>query len=327
MMTYWHGLMVSACVLLAACGGSDNTTTDTQQSTGTLSVAISDSPMTGVTAVGLQLGELVMTDGNGIEHRYALGEMNFNLMNYQGADSITVVNGLPLSEGQYQNVYMTVIQGDGNNGCYVEDGQGRHALQVQDGKLPLMNFNISANHQYSYTLEVGLYMGLDRDYDYNYNLSYDYSWSVDNLYMGHLIGEMDPQWIADCETTYAALAPVGGEFTHLAYLYPDTVTSLSQMADVYDAPATGMVAPIAVAPLKQDDDGNWYFGLGYLPEATYRIGYTCLGHLDYPASDDITDGPFVIFADAGAVTIDGGPSGGQATIHVCGMGNGGHHGG
>lgn len=321
-------ILSAVSMLLTGCGGSDTPTNDVKvQQTGSVTIALSDSPMSGVTAVGLQLNELVMTDASGVEHRYSLGDMSFNLMNYQGSDSINVVESLNVPVGNYHDVYMTVVQGDGNNGCYVEDGQGIHALSVQDGELPMMDISVAADQQYSFTMEVGLYMGLDHDNDYNYNLSHDGSWSVNNMSMGHLVGEMDPQWIASCEAANAASMPSSGMFSHLAYLYPNTVTSIAQMGDVYGSPTNGHVAPITVAPLRQDSAGNWYFGMGYLAAGTYRVGYSCLGDLDDPSTDDINNGSFTMFEDAGSITIDPGTSGGTQTVIQCGMGNGGHHGG
>lgn len=334
-MMYRNWLFLSACALLTACGGgsggsSNNSVTPTNpttpEQTGSVTVALTDSPMSGVTAVELQLNELVMTDASGVEHRYSLGDMRFNLMDYQGSDSINVVDGLSIPVGDYHDVYMTVVQGDGNNGCYVEDGQGIHALQVQDDELPLMDFSVAADQQYSFTMEVGLYMGLNHDSNYNYSLSHEGSWSVNNMSMGHLMGNVDPQWIASCESTNAALTPTSGMFSHMAYLYPDTVTSLAQMGDVYAAPTDGRVAPVAVAPMQEDSAGNWYFAMGYLPAGTYRVGYSCLGDLDNPTTDDTTNGSFTMFENAGSVTIDPGTTGGTQTVMQCGMVSGGHYG-
>ncbi|CAM2917964.1 DUF4382 domain-containing protein [Shewanella amazonensis] len=294
---------------------------------GTLSIDISDSPMSGVVGVIIQLNELVMTDELNNQHRYSLKDRKFNLLDYQGKKSIRIVDGLSVPTGNYHDVHMTVIAGDGNNGCYVEDGQGIHPMQVQEGVLPLMNFSVSANQHQSFTMEIGLYLGLNHDDDHNYTLRHHGSWSVDNHVMGHLLGEMDPQWIADCETANAVMLPASGSFSHLAYLYPDSVNSLAQMGDMHDSTPEGHVAPIAVAPLRQDTSGHWFFEMGYLPEGMYRVGYSCLGNLDNPHADDIQHGSFSMFADAGFVRISAGVNGGTETVMQCGNGNGGHHGG
>ncbi|MCL2918058.1 DUF4382 domain-containing protein [Shewanella litorisediminis] len=327
-------ILLFFCTFLIACGESNNTDDNlspnipaTGNQTGTVSIAISDSPMKGVVGVIIQLDELVMTDESNIQHRYSLKDKNFNLLDYQGKQSITIVDGLSIPVGNYHNVHMSVIAGDGNNGCYVEDGQGIHPMQVQDGMLPLMDFSVSANQHHAFTMEIGLYMGLNRDGDFNYTLRHFGSWSVNNTSMGHLLGEMDPQWIADCEAGNAVTLPPSGSFSHLAYLYPSSVTRLEQMGDVHDSGSNGHVAPIAVSPMRQDRSGNWFFEMGFLPEGTYRVGYSCLGHLDNPNMDDIQNGSFSMFADAGTVTIRAGANGGSQTVIQCGKGNGGHHGG
>lgn len=326
-------ILLFLSLFLMACGGSDTNNNPspniptTGSPTGTLSIALSDAPMKGVTRVMLQLDELVMTDESNVQHHYSLQGQHVDLMDYQGSHSLKVVDGLTIPVGNYHNVYMSVIQGDGNNGCYVEDGQGIHALQVQDGMIPLMDFELAANQHHSFTTEIGLYMGLNQELEHNYRLSHQGSWSVNNQFMGHLFGEMDPQWIAECETQHSAMLPANAEYMHLAYLYPSSVTGLAQMGDINDVMSAGHISAIGVAPLRQDNTGNWFFEMGYLPEGTYRVGYSCLGDLDDPHRDDINDGLFSMFADAGTVTIHAGAEGGSQTVMQCGRGNGGHHGG
>ncbi|MCH1930931.1 DUF4382 domain-containing protein [Shewanella sp. A25] len=332
-MSSYQSLSLLLGLFLVACGDTNTETSASpsfpvgEDKTGTVSIAISDAPMKGVVGVILQLDELVMTDEANIQHRFSLQNTRFNLLNYQGSQSATIVDELSIPVGNYHDVHFSVIAGDGNNGCYVEDGQGIHPMQVEDGQLPLMNFTIAENQHYSFTMEVGLYMGLNHDQDYHYTLSHDGSWTINNAAMGHLLGEMDPQWIAECEANNAAKLPVGGEFSHLIYLYSNRVSGLEQMGDVHEVMANDHAIPITVAPLKQDNQGNWYFGMGYLPAGTYRVGYSCLGDFDNPHTDDIQTGSFSMFADAGAVTIKAGTHGGSQTVMQCGMGNGGHHGG
>ncbi|MFT6132164.1 MAG: hypothetical protein ACJAW2_000878 [Shewanella sp.] len=323
MKIYYSVLMLSSVLLLSACGGSDSTT-DEVNPLGQFSLGVSDAPMAGVSRLGLVMNELVMTDAAGEIHRYSLQHMEFNLLDYQGMNRHLAIDNIDLPVGQYHNVHVTIDQGDGNQGCYVEDGQGRHSLQVENGYLPIEDVEIIANQHRVMTLEINLYQGLLMDQE-QYQLRHRAMWSVDNSQMGHLIGEVDPQWIANCETEYSALTPVGGEFYHLAYLYPDSVTSIDQMADMGTTPPAGLTAPLSVSRLLQTTDGDWYFAMGYLPEGNYRVGYSCLGHLDDPILDDISTGPFVMYEDAGSIAIESGPLGGQQTVHECGNGNGGHH--
>jgi hypothetical protein len=322
-------LVLSSIFWLGACGSDgDSTVTAPEQvlPQGQFSLAISDSPMAGVTHVGMVMGELVMTDAAGDIHRHDLQDMAFNLLDFQGMDSHLMVDSIDLPPGQYHDAYVTTQQGDGNDGCYVEDGQGRHGLHITNGQLPVSDFEVVADQHLAITMEIDLYRGLSNEQG-QYLLNHEAMWSVDNSHMGHLLGEVDPQWIADCETTHSDLASAGGQFSHMAYLYPEEVTDINQMADMGTNPPAGFIPPTAVSPMMQDTDGNWHFAMGYLPAGNYRVGYSCLGHVDDPITDEITSGPFVMFKDSGSVTIEAGTQGGQQTVHECGNGNGGHHGG
>ncbi|QQX81592.1 DUF4382 domain-containing protein [Shewanella sp. KX20019] len=318
-------LLISASLLTSACG-SDSNDVAPEALTGQFSLAVSDSPMAGISHVGMVMSELVLTDSKGVVLRHSLQDMAFNLLDYQGMDSHMVISGIELPAGHYHDVHINIVQGDGNQGCYVEDGQGRHGLKISDGHLPVEDFEIVHNQHHSMTLEIDLYRGLSHGQD-EYQLHHEGMWSIDNSHMGHLLGEVDPQWIADCETAYIDKTPVDAQFHHLAYLYANDVTDISQMADMGITPPAGMNSPVAVSRMMQDSAGNWSFTMGYLPEGEYRVGYSCLGHLDDPVTDDISEGEFKMFKDSGSITIDAGNSGGQQTTHECGNGNGGHHGG
>ncbi len=311
--------------LLAGCGGSSSSEPEATPAVGSFSLAVSDAPMNGVSHVGMVLNELVMTDQNGVIHRHDLEGVSFNLLDYQGMDSHLVVENINLPVGQYHGAYISVEPGNGNQGCYIENGQGRHGLAVAEGRLPVADFEIVANQEVDITLEIDLYRGISNE-NGQFRLNHRGMWSVNNRTMGHLLGEVDPQWIADCETTYAEQVSDEGYFYHLAYLYPADVTGIQQMGDMNPNPEAGITSPIAITRMKQDSEGHWFFTMGFLPEGNYRVGYTCLGHLDNPQDNDIKDGVFKIFKDSGEVAIEAGSVGGRQTTHQCGRGNGGHHG-
>ncbi|WP_227992750.1 MULTISPECIES: DUF4382 domain-containing protein [Shewanella] len=266
MKAYKTAILLFASLLITACGDDNLDTASSlepvpESSNGQFSLAVSDSPMAGISHVVMVMSELVMTGSSGDVHRYDLGGMTFNLLDYQGANSHMVVSDIELPEGHYQDVHINVVEGDGNPGCYVENGQGRHGLHITYGHLPVEDFEIVAGQHHSMTLEIDLYRGLSHEQG-EYQLHHDGMWSVDNRYMGHLLGEIDAQWIADCEAAHADEAPIGGQFSHLAYLYLNNVTRLEHMADMADMGATppdNMTAPLAVTRMMQDSDGNWFF--------------------------------------------------------------------
>ena len=312
----------SLVILMSACSSSNSP----EIPPGNLSIAISDSPMSGVEHVRLVLDEMVMTNSEGQEYRFPLGDVAFNLLDYQGMDSYMVVNGLELFPDQYHNVHFTVRQQDGNQGSWVENSQGRFDLLVDDMFLSMQDFNIGSDQHLSMTMEINLYRSLSYD-DNVFQLHHDGIYSIDNRRMGHLIGEVDPQWIMDCESEYADLALEGGLFSHMAYLYPNNVTTQEQMADISQDRVDQRTPPISISPISQDMDSNWHFEMGYLAEGEYQLGYTCLGHLDDPQMDDINQGQFIIYRYSGEAVVESGENGGHQNVHQFGNGHSGGHGG
>ncbi|WP_428617353.1 DUF4382 domain-containing protein [Shewanella sp.] len=309
--------------MLAGCGGSDDNTPPEQVvSTGSVSIAISDAPMSQVSRVELVLDKLVMTDAHGQVHSRDMAQHRFNLLDYQGKESHKVIDGLELPAGQYHDVHFTLVNGDQAQGCAIENGQGLHPLMIENGRLPMANFTLGEHQHLNLTMEIDLYQSMHFS-DGQYQLNHHGVYSIDNETMGHLFGEMDSQWIADCETQNADNAPEGGQFYHMAYLYSNEVTNISQMGDIVQDRSDALFSPVAISPVRQDINGNWFFAMGYLPSGSYRVGYTCLGHLDDPAQNDMTQGAFSLFEDGGEITVE---DGGRETRHQCGRGHGGHRG-
>jgi len=326
MKTQTVALSLTSAFFLSACGGGGSSTGSPETAPGTLSVAISDSPMTGVGSVHLVLDEMVMTDAHGTPHSFPMEGVAFDLLDYRGTNSFMVINGMELLPGDYHNAHFIVRQQDGNQGSWVDNYQGRFDLLVDDDSLPMQDFTIESNQHLSMTMEIDLYLSMSFDGE-AFRLHHNGIYSIDNRRMGHLIGEVDPLWISDCEAQYAQLLPQGGQFMHMAYLYPANVTSLNQMGDVSQNRADSRTPPIAVAPIVQDVEGNWSFEMGYLAEGNYQLGYSCLGQLDDPQMDDTNHGQFAMYQYGDQTTIDPGVNGGQRTHHQFGGGHGGGPGG
>ncbi|WP_299808235.1 DUF4382 domain-containing protein [uncultured Shewanella sp.] len=309
-------------LLVLGCGGSDSSSPPEAPLLGTLNIAISDAPMAHIDKVELVLNKLVMTDPSGKQHQYNLNNHHLDLLNYQGMESHLVVDGLPIAAGHYKDVHFILADKADSSGCSIENNSGRHPLNIEENRLPLHDFVIEHNQAMSITMEINLYQSMHLTSG-EYHLDHRGIYSIDNREMGHLIGEVDPQWIADCETKHMDKAPLGSQFTHMAYLYSSDVNQLEQMADISPTRTDNRHSPFAVSPIHQDHQGNWSFSAGYLPAGDYRIGYSCLAHLDDPATDDINQGQFSLFTEAGLVSI---VDGGRQTNHQCGNGHGGHGG-
>ncbi|WP_417348887.1 DUF4382 domain-containing protein [Ferrimonas sp.] len=312
--------------LLAACGGSGDSTPPKQpepKPEGVVSIAISDAPVDEVSSVVLQLDSIDLTlryqGGYGEVVSLDLSERMVDLLQYQGEDAAWLVEDQSIPAGEYM-AHLNVVDGSGDTGSYVEDGRGKHPLDIVQPRLPLGPITVVEGEAVSFTLDVELRNALLFDEVRGFSLDVRGMRWVDNRYMGHLNGLVDEALLNDCEADHAGLAAGDGSFTHVVYLYPQG-SAIETMDDMAPEAESGKVLPTATAPIFQMYNGNWRFQMGYLPEGDYQLGYTCLGHLDQPDTNEGTDSNFEIYDDGGAISIVRGANGGYN--NNCQMGQGG----
>ncbi|MBY5994059.1 DUF4382 domain-containing protein [Ferrimonas balearica] len=312
--------------LLAGCGGGDGDSgpggPDPAPTQG-LSIGLSDAPADGVDHLVLQMHSLELTPhghmgghhGGGDPIMVDLAHHRVDMLAYQGEDAYPLLEHHPLEAGRYR-VRLHWTPGQGDAGSYVTDGDGRHPLHGDHDYLDLGEVTIDEGSHHGYTLELDLRQGLHHDGE-QYQLSHHGLRWVDDQSMGHLMGSVEASWIADCEADNADWAGPDSRFTHVAYLYP-AGTALSAMDDMAPQAEADKVTPLATSWVHHDHDGNWVFAIGYLPAGDYQVGYSCLGHLDQPETNETEESGFALYRDGGALTIDSGDGGGQHNRHHCG---------
>ncbi len=290
-----------------------------------LSIGLSDAPLDQVDHLVLQLHSLELIPSGQMGGQHAggdpilldLSQHRVDMLAYQGDKAYPLLDDHPLDPGRYQ-LRLHWTAGSGDMGSFVEDGQGRHPLLADEAFLSLGEVLIRSGEHHGYTLELDLRQGLHHD-DEAYRLSHQGLRWVEDATMGHLLGSVDASWIAECEADHAALAGPGSRFTHVAYLYP-AGTSLAAMDDMAPLAERDKVLPVATSWVRQAQPGDWVFAIGYLPAGDYQVGYSCLGHLDLPESNEAPESGFLLYRDGGALTIGSGEQGGQYNRHHCGGG-------
>ncbi|BDY03030.1 DUF4382 domain-containing protein [Ferrimonas sp. YFM] len=310
--------------LLYGCGGSDSTPApqDPEPPQASLSVAVSDAPMDGAEAVVMAFHRMVLTPvGGGQAHNIDLSQHRVNMLDYQQDRAHWLFEDHPVPAGRY-HLRLEMEPGSGDQGSYVDDHQGRHALRMEQRHIDLGEMELGSGQHQGFTLEMDLRQGLYYDPEQGYGYGHNgWRW-VDNQTMGHLMGSVDEAWIQACEADNADKAADGGVFYHTAYLYP-AETGFEAMDDMALEAEAAKVLPIATAYVHQLPDGSWGFGMGFLPEGEYQVGYSCLGHLDQPETNEDAESGFAFYGDGGSVIIDAGEYGGQRNGHRCGGQGGG----
>ncbi|WP_176819334.1 DUF4382 domain-containing protein [Ferrimonas sediminum] len=312
--------------LLFGCGsdGGEPTLPTEEPVLQGLSIGVSDAPIDDVTAVVLKFDRIILTPAGAMGGGYhgngplvlELANHHVDMLQFQEDASHWLLNDEQLPVGRY-DVRIEVLAGSGDQGSYVDDAQGRHPLYMVQNHINVGEIDIQEDGEHSYTLELDLRQSLHYDPETGYSLLYSGLRWVDNRTMGHLMGSIDSTWVEGCEADNAALADEAGQFSHVAYLYPSG-TTLEAMDDMAAEPESGRVAPIATSYVHQVMDGTWRFGMGFLPQGEYQVGYSCLGHLDLPESNETGAESFAIYGDGGTVVIDAGSGGGYRNGHHCG---------
>ncbi|MBY6187907.1 DUF4382 domain-containing protein [Marinobacter hydrocarbonoclasticus] len=312
--------------LLVGCGGGDG-----HQGEGPnhgpapegLSIGLSDAPADGVSHLVLHMDALELTPSGHMGGHHAgsepivldMSHHRVDMLAYQGDDAYPLLHQHHIEPGRYR-LRLHWTPGSGDHGSYVDDGSGRHPLYGDHPYFDLGEVAIRAGEHHHFTLEMDLRQGLHHNGEH-YALEHHGMRWVDNGTMGHLKGTVDASWIADCEADNATLAGPDSQFVHVAYLYPGG-TTLAQMDDIAPQAEEGQVAPVATSWVHQDHNGEWVFGVGFLPAGEYQVGYTCLGHLDHPDSNEAPDSGFALYRDGGTVAIESGDTGGHHNTHRCG---------
>lgn len=320
-------IALSISSLLAACGGSDDSTTAPQM--GVFSLGVSDNP-SDAKDVTIAFKQVVLKNGAGsisfdVSDDGALKQVN--LLEFQGTAVETLVSGQSIPVGEYQMcIYMQRSETPNADSSYVKTlDDNLHGLTTNSngscggvgaddtdtGRLFFnKTFTIAAGVN-SFVAEFDLNSGLQ---DPHGNKDY---WTLkptsvqlyNNAEVGAIKGNIPADLTTQCETA------VGGSiFSQAVYLYSDA-TTLDNMSDFRsEAVVAPITAPIAAARVNDIvDQNNQVIGQGYefgfVVAGSYSVGYTCVAQYDDPdinnTPDDINQ-PFFIYADKQAVIVTNG---------------------
>src|SRR5256885_7966086 len=142
------GMSVCA-LLLGSCGGGGS------PSTSTLTLGLTDAPVSGVTKVWLQFTgvEVKPAGGKAIDFMFSPAK-GFDLLSLQGGATATFLNGSAIPAGQYQWVRLMVDTKPGAS--YVMDSTGQHDLTIPSGAEPGLKLI------QGFTAPAGVVASLDR---------------------------------------------------------------------------------------------------------------------------------------------------------------------
>jgi hypothetical protein len=281
-------MLLGSGLLLTACGGSESTT-ETAKTT-KVSFALADAPVDDVAEVWIAVDsiELVKEGQDNILIDVKDGEQKYaqvDLKKFQGGDSKTILEGIEVEVGEYQNLILHVLdESDGADYSYVKELDGDDVPMKQPSqKLKLGSFEVTSQGVQRFTIHFDLRTALVQNQNgQRYNLKPHGVTIVDNETVASLSGRVDPN-LFDCVDDDNE-----GNFV---YLYPGH--GLLVLVDNYDESTDqtglpeGAVSPLgSTKVVMNDDDTDYSYTFGFIPEGKYTVAFTCSGSNDDESTYD-----------------------------------------
>ncbi|MBY8073904.1 DUF4382 domain-containing protein [Vibrio fluvialis] len=275
----WMALS-SAALLLAGCGGGDDSSVQTSK----VSFSVSDAPVDSASSVtiGFTQVELVQADGSSIyldvnPSDPSMDYEQIDLMDYQGTDSKLIITSQSIPVGTYKNLILHISTESNVN--FVVDEDGTQALKQSSNKLQLGSFTVSDEATQAFTIEFDLRYSLvmrgSSGSTNGYILKPHGVSIVSNDEATSLSGTVDPTLFDEGTCSLST-----GKYV---YLYQGSVatSTLGDLVDESDSEFNTVVPDGVVTPYSSTevaDDGSYAFG--YLPEGDYTVAFNCDGDDD-----------------------------------------------
>jgi len=266
---------VIAAVLLG-CGGGGGTMSSSN-GTGRITLAITDAPVDGATAVVVRFTGIELKPEGGQAITITLDPaLSIDLLDLAGGSSRELLSDREVPAGRYQWVRLLIDAQQNTQSSYIEmaDGQ-RFPLYVPSGSesgLKLIRgFTVAAGSASDFTLDFDLRKSVIAPPGQapNYILK-PVLRIVDNLRVGSIRG-----------TVAAALVPSG--CTPQVYVF----TGANVVPDDLDAAAAPDVDPLVSVPVALDAaSGEYRFRADFLEAGDYTAAFTCDGALDTPEGEE-----------------------------------------
>jgi hypothetical protein len=240
-----------------------------------MSLAITDAPVDGATAVVVQFTGVEVKPADGQARVFAFdAPRQIDLLALTGTDSELLLDAVEVPAGRYNWVRLGVdATADGVTDSYIDlDDGSRHELEVPSGAetgLKLVSgFNVPAGGLASFTVDFDLRKSVHEPMnDGGPFLLRPTLRIVDNVEVGGIAGTVDSALVGE------GCAPAVYAFTG-AGVAPDDV-------DGTDPDPVSSAMPVLNA-----STGHYDYAIGFLGAGPYTVAFTCDADADDPAAGD-----------------------------------------
>ena len=272
---------------------------------GTLSIGLTDAPVTDVAEIWLEITGLnIKPAGNGPAIEFPFEEpRTVDLLQLTPDDAEWLLDGETVPAGEYNWLELELnADFDSTNDSYVVTAAGGEVeLRVPSDSLRLVSgFTVTADQETSFLIDWDVRLGLVLPPGQPGYMLRPAFRIIDLTEYGTLSGIVDPALVVDpacgADDSNGDLA-VG----NVVYIY-DGPGAVAEDIDEDDAEP----GPVATAAVAQGTNGDYAYST-ILSPGDYSVAFTCLAGHDDPLEDDPTDPAeegAVVFTDTTDVTIE-----------------------
>lgn len=285
-----HCLVLISLLGLAACGGSDNEDTATEQS-GSFSLALTDGPVDSANQVVVEFSGVSIKPAAGDVIEFMFNEpLQIDLLQLQGTASEFIITEETVPAGDYEWIRLHVnAEHDSILDSFIELGDGSQLeLRVPSGSetgLKLVQgFAVAADGHANFTIDFDLRKSITNPPGLPGALLKPALRLIDNLDVGSITGSIDANLVAQ-QCVDAGLS------AGAVYIYAGSGAVPVDMHGEDDD-------PITTALVNYSEEAEYRYEIGFLVEGEYTLAYTC-GSLE----DDPEQVDELVFVGVADVTV------------------------
>lgn len=269
-----------AAALLAACGGGSG-----GGGTGTVSLAITDAPVDGVSEVVVEFEAIELKPREGAPIRFEFTEpLSVDLRSLTGDNTEVLLNGEAVPAGEYNWIRLVVNAAFDNvmDSYVLTEGGQQVELRVPSGEVRLVSgFTVVQGGELSFVVDWNLRLGLtDPPGQPGYLLRPAFR-VIDLQEAGAIEGSVALALLSDPACTSDPNSGDGNE----VYVY----AGAGVVPDDIDGTEPEPVTTARVDP--DDGSGAWRYRVAFLAPGDYTVAFTC------QAADDLAPDPEAAGAD------------------------------
>jgi len=267
--------VIALTIFLIACDGSSSSSSSAASS-GQFTLDITDGPVDNASKVVIAFTAIEVKPKSGPAQTIHFNNTkNIDLLDYQGANFISLLNKRDLETGDYN--WLRLIIDDSETYIRI-DGQ-QHELDIPSGSESGLKLNSG------FTIDEGTETHIVIDFELRHSV---YQTGNGNYKMKPVIrqvnpikadtlrGVVDAALVLDVNCNNAPNNSVG----NAVYLFADHNSDIQDIRGNNNDPLT------TAAVTYDDNDGLYRFSLGFVPHGKYTLVFTCDGELDQPYSVD-----------------------------------------